>query len=302
MLNGNFLWFLYLLLSLSRLAANRQKYGTILLDIIELTSKPEPDDWAFVFSGHNAITPVRRDPGSPWKLCEASSHFLIDVTAGVPLGKWDGKPAWAFSVPEEAVDTTAQISNSLYSLLGRVHDSLFSAHGRAYQLLNWLDTHRYCGRCGTLSSVLESGNAILCSSCSLRVYPRVAPCVIVLVTKRDKMLLAAAAGFKRRFYSTLAGFMEPGENCEQAVRREVLEEVGIEVSSICYFSSQPWPFPSQLMLGFTAEWQAGEINPDPNEIEDAAWYCADNMPPTPPNASISGQLISNFINLKHGSN
>tara|TARA_X000001036_G_C19957427_1_gene512548 strand:- start:57 stop:437 length:381 start_codon:yes stop_codon:yes gene_type:complete len=123
----------------------------------------------------------------------------------------------------------------------------------------------------------------------------VSPCVIVLVSKGDQLLLAAAAGFQKRFYSTLAGFMEPGETCEQAVAREVREEVGIEVGNIRYFSSQPWPFPSQVMLGFFAEWTSGSLKLNEEEIEDADWFEANALPPTPPVASISGQLISHFI-------
>ena len=103
------------------------------------------------------------------------------------------------------------------------------------------------------------------------------------------------AGFQKRFYSTLAGFMEPGETCEDAVIREVREEVGIEVGNVRYFSSQPWPFPSQVMLGFFAEWQSGDLVLNPDEIEDADWFDISAMPPTPPSASISGQLISHFI-------
>ena len=102
------------------------------------------------------------------------------------------------------------------------------------------------------------------------------------------MLLAAAAGFQKRFYSTLAGFMEPGETCEQAVIREV--RGGYRSDNVRYITA--WPFPSQVMLGFFAEWQSGEIELDPNEIEDADWFDMRAMPPTPPMASISGQLIS----------
>ena len=184
---------------------------------------------------------------------------------------------------------------NLYSLLGRVDDSLFHAQGRAYQLLHLIDTHRHCVSCDCATSVVESGRAVLCESCSLRVYPRVSPCVIVLVSKGDQMLLAAAAGFQKRFYSTLAGFMEPGETCEQAVIREVSEEVGIEVGNVRYFASQPWPFTSQVMLGFFAGGSPAKSSWTLTKSKDADWFDVGVMPPTPPMASISGQLISHFM-------
>ena len=266
-----------------------------MLAISELPESPQADDWAFVFSGRNTITTTRSAPGTPWRVADVTEEWPVEMSSAVPVGYWQGKGAWAFSVPETDLNPMEHMAGNLYSLLGRVDDSLFHAQGRAYQLLHWIDTHRHCGRCGDATSVVESGRAVLCESCSLRVYPRVSPCVIVLVSKGDQMLLAAAAGFQKRFYSTLAGFMEPGETCEQAVIREVREEVGIEVGNVRYFASQPWPFPSQVMLGFFAEWQSGEIKLDPNEIEDADWFDVGAMPPTPPMASISGQLISLFM-------
>jgi NAD+ diphosphatase len=267
-----------------------------VLDISVLPLQPQPNDWSLVFAGRNAITAIRSAPGAPWTVQAVSDQWGVDASTAVPVGYWHGKGLWAFSVPETSISQTEQIANNLYGFLGRVEESLFHAHGRAYQLLHWLDTHRYCGRCGSQTELTEGGRATLCGACSHRVYPRVSPCVIVLVSKGDQLLLAAAAGFKKRFYSTLAGFMEPGETCEQAVAREVREEVGIEVGNIRYFSSQPWPFPSQVMLGFFAEWTSGSLKLNEEEIEDADWFETNALPPTPPMDSISGQLISHFIN------
>ena len=269
-----------------------------LLDISVLPLRPEADDWAFVFAGRNTLTSLRGQPGAPWRLAEADALWKLNRDEAVPMGYWDGKAAWAFSIPESSDTALEALSGNLYSLLGRVDDSLFHAHGRAYQLLHWQDTHRYCGRCGSPTSVIEDGRAVGCSECSMRVYPRISPCIIVLVSKGDKLLLAAAAGYQKRFYSTLAGFMESGETCEQTVIREVREEVGIEVGNIRYFTSQPWPFPSQVMLGFFAEWQSGDIVPNPDEIEEADWFDPGALPPTPPNAYISGQLISHFLQAR----
>jgi NAD+ diphosphatase len=187
------------------------------------------------------------------------------------------------------------VSGSLYTLLGRIDDALFGVYGRALQLLRWQAEHRYCGRCGTVMSLGDGERAMVCGACQLSRYPQLAPCAIVLVTRGREMLLAQAAGRGPGFYSTLAGFIEPGESAEEAVAREVEEEVGVRITDVTYFGSQPWPFPGQLMLGFTAQYASGDIRPDPGEIADAQWFTADSLPPVPPAVSISGQLIRSFI-------
>ncbi len=269
--------------------------GICLLNISKIAPRPESEDWCFVFLGRHVVSKSHEFLGRPWRLHEISANWPVDIDAGIPMGEWMGQNAWAFSICEIDKRALPGALRNLYGLLGRVNDDLFHAHGRAYQLVHWRETHRFCGGCGKATSTIEKGRAVYCEACSLSVYPRISPCIIVLVTRRDQMLLAAAAGFQRRFYSTLAGFIEPGETCEQAVKREVLEEVGVEVNKITYFDSQSWPFPSQLMLGFTAEWIANDISPDLNEIEDADWFGADAMPPTPPAASISGKLIAHHL-------
>ena len=120
-----------------------------MLDISVLPLRPEADDWAFVFAGRNTLTSLRGQPGAPWRLAEADALWSLNRDLAVPLGYWGGKAAWAFSIPETNDTGLEALSGNLYSLLGRVDDSLFHAHGRAYQLLHWQDTHRYCGRCGS---------------------------------------------------------------------------------------------------------------------------------------------------------
>ena len=152
-----------------------------VLDISVLPTEPQAEDWGFVFAGRNTVTSLRGQPGMPWRLSEVSEQWGVDFADAVPVGRWQDRGAWAFSVPESSVNQMEQLTGNLYGLLGRVEDALFHAHGRAYQLLYWLDTHRHCGRCGTLTRAIEDGRAVLCDSCSLRVYPRVSPCVIVIV-------------------------------------------------------------------------------------------------------------------------
>jgi NAD+ diphosphatase len=137
----------------------------------------------------------------------------------------------------------------------------------------------------------DNGRAMACAACRSLLYPRIAPCVIVLVTRGEEMLLARNARFPRPMYSTLAGFIEPGESAEDTLRREIREEVGVEIGESRYFASQPWPFPNQLMLGFFADYAGGELVPDGDEIAEAGWYHPRDLPPVPPPTSIAGQLI-----------
>ncbi len=172
----------------------------------------------------------------------------------------------------------------------------FSNAGKATQLLNWYNTHQYCGRCGAATVAHERERALTCGNCTLSFYPRINPCVIVLVVKENKVLLARHFGKASAFYSCLAGFMEVGETPEDTVVREVREEVGIEVENIRYIKSQSWPFPSQLMLGFFADYKSGEILVDGKEIAEANWFNVDALPITPAaSISVAGQLIELFL-------
>lgn len=179
-----------------------------------------------------------------------------------------------------------------YEILG---DTLFNIAGRASQLLLWDNTNRFCGRCGSEMYLKETERARACPNCQFHSYPRISPSIIVLVEKDDEMLLARSPHFKPGMYSMLAGFVEPGETIEEAVEREVFEEVGIHIKNINYIRSQPWPFPHSLMLGFTAEYDSGELNPDGIEIEDAKWFNIHNLPVLPIHASIARWLINAFI-------
>lgn len=172
----------------------------------------------------------------------------------------------------------------------------FTAIGRANQLVNWYETHRFCGACGASTRPHGNERALLCSACERLFYPRINPCVIVLVRRGDTCLLARHNRGNASYSSCLAGFMEVGETPEETVRREVREEVGIEVGNIRYVRSQSWPFPSQLMLGFFADYQSGEIQVDGHEIAEAQWYRWDSLPPTPSaGISVAGQLIELFL-------
>ncbi len=212
------------------------------------------------------------------------------------LGYWQDQPCYALEIDEvEQIDPMQFQRGSLYQVLGRVDEQLFALAGRASQLLDWERDHRYCGRCGQQMTVDPHERAMRCEPCGTINYPRIAPCVIVLVTRGEEMLLARNVNFPRPMYSTLAGFIEAGESAEQTVVREVREEVGVEVERLRYFQSQSWPFPNQLMLGYFAEYAGGDIVCEPGEIADAQWFHYSDLPMVPPASSISGQLIRHYI-------
>ncbi len=166
----------------------------------------------------------------------------------------------------------------LRALAGLISDELFWIAGRANHLLDWDQTHRYCGRCGGPTQDKSDERAKICPDCNLVNYPRLSPAVIVAVIKEDRILLARNKRFRAPFHSVLAGFVEPGETLEQCVRREIKEEVGLDVKNIRYFGSQPWPFPNSLMVGFMADYAAGEIQVDNAELMEADWFSAQSLP------------------------
>ena len=167
--------------------------------------------------------------------------------------------------------------------------------GRANQLLHWLRSNKYSGYSGKLNKFDKNEESLICPTTSTMIYPSIAPCVLAMVTKGDEILLARNNLFPEGLYSVLAGFVEVSESAEETVKREVLEEVNIKVKNLKYFGSQPWPFPSQLMLGFSCEYESGEIKVDETEIVEANWYKYNELPYVPPTTSLSGLLINSFV-------
>ena len=165
---------------------------------------------------------------------------------------------------------------------------------RAKHLLSWHKNTLFSGCCGTATTLSKEEIAKICQTCKKVIYPSYSNFVIVLIEKDGKLLLARSPHFKKGMYSAIAGFVEPGESYEDAVRREVQEEVGVEVEKIRYFGSQPWPFPSSLAAAFVAKHAKGEIHTDPKEIEDAQWFDLDKLPELPHPCSISRHIIDDY--------
>ncbi len=182
----------------------------------------------------------------------------------------------------------------LRGVFGRLPDELFWLAARAVQIMDWDRTHQFCSRCGHPAVARATERSKECPACGFLAFPRIAPAVIIRITRGREILLARSRHFAPGLFSVIAGFVEPGENLEQAAIREIKEEVGLDVCNLHYFASQPWPFPHSLMLAFTAEYAGGEIQVDPHELEEAHWFSLDQLPSLPGPLSISRRLIDDF--------
>lgn len=166
---------------------------------------------------------------------------------------------------------------------------------RLKALASWTENTRFCPSCGQPLRLHATETALECPACGRLIYPRIEPCIITLITRGDELLLLRNVRDTRGIYACLAGFVEAGETLEQALRREVREETSLEVENIRYAGSQSWPFPSQLMVAFYADYKSGEIHIQESEIADARWFRPDALPPLPKPGSIARRLIQRRI-------
>jgi NAD+ diphosphatase len=240
-----------------------------------------------------AVLPGRREVGD-----------LLQEQECIFLGMYRDQPAFAVHI-DGKLDPPFADRGQFHDLryLGSslpADEANLVAHARA--LVLWHGSQKYCGRCGAPSRAESGGNTRLCigEDCGIRIFPRVDPAIIVLVSDRHRCLLGRQAGWPEGRFSTIAGFVEPGESLEDAVQREVLEETNIDVHDIRYHSSQPWPFPSSLMLGFTASALTDTIKLNDAELEDARWFTRKELqsgfPKLPYRLSIARRLVDDWIN------
>ena len=166
--------------------------------------------------------------------------------------------------------------------------------GKAFEILNWDKNTRYCPSCGVPThQISDIGKK--CPECRQEFYPHISPAIIVRITKGDSILLVHARNFRGTFYGLVAGFLEAGETLEECVHREVMEEVGLRIKNLKYFGSQPWPYPSGVMIGFTAEYESGNIKLQDEELNAGAFYTKDNLPEIPRKLSLARKLIDDWL-------
>lgn len=244
--------------------------------------------------------------GNALLLTHDESGYGIPCSAEppVPLKEWthtqelpplDGKPCVAYGISTPSAEVDRFVTMGLRESWNVLPRQFYNAAGKAAELLYWDDNTRYCGRCGAPMKQ-ETSISKRCTNCGKEVWPQVSPAIIVRIRRGNDILLVHARNFRRsEMYGLVAGFVETGETLEECVMREVREEVGLTITNIKYFGSQPWPYPCGLMIGFTADYVAGELHLQEAELSRAGWFNKDNLPIIPDKMSIARKLIDDYL-------
>ena len=223
---------------------------------------------------------------APVGLCKSSSVMEVGTMD-------DGTPIKTFALNAPDINDTAfewvDLRKSFH-LLSREH---YLKAGKCRELIYWDSNTQYCGTCGTPLR-MHTPISKRCPQCGREIWPALSPAIIVLVHKGNEALLVHARNFKGDYYGLVAGFVETGETLEEAVHREVAEETGITITNLRYFGSQPWPYPNGLMVGFEADYVAGNIHLQKEELSHGAWFSKENLPAVPDKLSIARKMIDHW--------
>jgi NAD+ diphosphatase len=262
---------------------------------------PQPPDaacegvgyWLLIMAGELLL----REDASGLQLPQGATLPAGMVVAAPPLhiGIWDGLPCRIAPVPRDFSLPVGWVRESFSVAAPRLSLEFASLAALAQQTLRWEKKSRYCGTCGGTLTRIAGGWGKSCPGCSALRFPAIHPCVIVLIHRPGELLLVRKAEWPAGRYGLVAGFLDFGEALEEAVIREVREETGVTVQDIRYSGSQAWPFPSQIMAGFTAEYAGGELCVDHHELEDARWFALDALPELPPPRSIARYLLDQHL-------
>lgn len=240
-----------------------------------------------------------------------NNRMLVDITEGrvllpsgdwcgggsLYLGEWQGQPCRLVEFGQADVLPPGLQALSLLQEEPQLPIDLLSLGGLARMLLHWQGRSRFCGTCGNPMDWLMDAWGRSCGRCQVQVYPVIHPCAIVLVVRPGEVLLTRKANWAPGRYSLVAGFQEFGEALEETAAREVREETGVQVENVRYVGSQCWPFPSQVMVGFVADYAEGEVQIDTRELEDARWFPVNRLPVLPPRRSIARYILDTVLDL-----
>ena len=265
--------------------------------------------------GFSVIRPGDPDPGEPgcWIVFQGET-LVLDAARGVSfiegelpdwigkrgsvilIGTWKGKPVRILEISADNEIPPGYIVEPLLRIYfnERLPDDLLTLAGRAQQILAWERKSSVCSSCGSGMERIQGTWGKRCTGCRYEHFPHIHPCTLVLVRRGDELLLIRKPEWPKGYYSIPSGFCDFGESLEECARREVEEETGVRIRNLLYVGSQSWPFPGQLMIGFTAEYAGGEIVVDREELEDAAWFRRDSLPPTFSAGSIAGWMLDRF--------
>ena len=254
-----------------------------------MTPRSSPDALSFIFHAGRLLV---READLALPDADAVTGLHLDPARLQPVGLLGERYCQTGWVDDEGVAPAGYAWRGLRSLFGELDETLLGVAMRAVQVAEWARTHRFCGACGSGTALAGGERCFKCVNCGHMAYPRISPAMMVLIRKGDAVLLALHTQSAVQRFVPLAGFLEAGETIEEAVHREVFEEVGLRVQNLRYFGSQSWPFPHSLMIAFTADYLDGEIKTDPNEILEARWFGPlDEWPERVPHVSISSILV-----------
>lgn len=219
-----------------------------------------------------------------------SSNPPVPVENVLEVSSFHDIPCRTASVDTQLEETDGFMPMGLRASYDCLDADLPKIAGKAYELIYWDQHSRFCPACGT-KTVLQTAISKQCPACKYEIYPVVSPAILVLIRKEDSILLVHAKNFRGSFHGLVAGFLETGETLEECVAREVMEETGLQIKNITYFGNQPWPYPSNQMIGYIADYAGGTIRLQDEELSEGAFYTKDNLPELPRKLSLARKMI-----------
>jgi NAD+ diphosphatase len=251
----------------------------------------EPGYWVIIQGNNIFLQPGNSSPTLPFG---ELPDWIETPELPLTIGEWQGRPLRIFAADNECPVRHPFIAEALNAVIQTIDNATLGIGGLARQILHWEQQSSFCAVCGgkTLPFSREWGRQ--CSDCNAKQFPRISPCAIVLVRRDDDVLLVRNAQWPSGRYSLAAGFLGLGESLEECAAREVKEETGVDIANITYVGSQSWPFPSQIMVGFVAQYAGGDLNVDYTELEDARWFPISQLPTLPPTRSIARRIIDTY--------